>query len=82
MPVSVTGSQQIYQWLLAIRTGSQERRRVRIDLRDETGTRTVMTWTLFNAMIMKYTGPTLNGKGGTDLAIEEMVVSAEDITVG
>ena len=78
----ITGSLQIYQWLLAIRSGSQERRRVQIDLRDETGTNIVMTWTLFNAMIMKYTGPTLNGKGGTDLAIEEMVVSAEDITVG
>ncbi len=77
----VTGSLQIYQWLLAIRTGSPQRRSVRIELRDETGTKTVMSWKLFNAMIMKYTGPTLNAKGGTDLAIEEMVVSTEDITI-
>ena len=37
-----------------------------------------MQWKLIGARPMKYTGPSLNGKG-TDLAIEELVLAAERI---
>ncbi|MNT95879.1 T4-like virus tail tube protein gp19 [compost metagenome] len=43
----------------------------------------VQTWVLRGVIPMKYTGPTLAGKGGGDVAMEEVVLSAEamEITV-
>jgi len=40
-----------------------------------------MTWTLTNAKPKSYKGVTLNAKGGTDVAIEELVLSVEKIDV-
>jgi phage tail-like protein len=37
----------------------------------------VMRWNLVNARPMKWTGPTLAGKGGSDVAMEELVLSSE-----
>jgi hypothetical protein len=37
----------------------------------------VVIWRLKNAMPIKWTGPTLTGKGGGDVAIEELVLSVE-----
>mgnify|MGYP002623838356 CR=1 FL=1 len=34
-------------------------------------------WTLINAFPMKYTGPTLAAKGGTDVAMEEWTLACE-----
>jgi phage tail-like protein len=48
-----------------------------IELMDEAHTAAVMTWKLYNAVPMKYTGPTLNAKGGTDVAMEELVLTYE-----
>jgi hypothetical protein len=39
----------------------------------------VVTWKLFNAMPIKWTGPTLTAKGGTDVAMEELVLAVEHI---
>ena len=36
-----------------------------------------MGWVLVNARPTKFTGPTLAGKGGSDVAMEEIVVSIE-----
>jgi phage tail-like protein len=47
---------------------------------DEAHTGPVMTWKLTNARPMKYTGATLNAKG-TDVAMEELVLSCEKIEV-
>jgi phage tail-like protein len=52
---------------------------VTIELMDEAHTGPVMTWKLTNARPMKYTGPTLNAKGGGDVAMEELVLSCEKI---
>jgi hypothetical protein len=41
----------------------------------------VQRWTLHNAMPLKYTGPTLAGKGGGDVAMEELVLSVEELQV-
>ena len=40
-----------------------------------------MTWKLTNARPIRYTAPSLNAKTGTDVAIEELVLSIEDLTL-
>lgn len=76
------GALDLYQWIVAVRTGDlSAQRSVTIQLRDESGANTVMTWRLTNARPTKYTGPSLNGKTGTDVAIEELVLSCEDLTI-
>ena len=56
-------------------------RTVSVQLQDEAHAGPVMTWTLLNARPMRYTVPALNAKTGTDVAIEELVLSVEDLTV-
>jgi phage tail-like protein len=74
----VIGSLNIYAWIKEVREGSQAvRRSVTIQLLDEAHVTPVMTWKLLNAFPMKYTGPTLNAKGGTDVAMEELVLAYE-----
>ncbi len=76
------GATDLFEWVDAVRTGNRSARRsVTIHLRDEAGTETVMTWRLLNARPMRYTAPALNGRTGTDVAIEELVLSCEDLTV-
>jgi phage tail-like protein len=78
----VIGSLNIFAWTKETREGSQEvRRTVTIELMNEAHDAAVMTWKLTNAVPMKYTGPTLNAKGGTDVAIEELVLACEKIDV-
>jgi phage tail-like protein len=76
------GATDLFEWVNAVRTGDRSARRsVTIQLRDEAGTQTVMTWKLLNARPMRYTAPALNGRTGTDVAIEELVLSYEDLAV-
>lgn len=76
----VIGELDLYEWLDQVRNGSQDAlKTVVIELLSEDRETTAMTWELKNARPMKYTGPSLNGKG-TDLAIEELVLACEDIT--
>jgi phage tail-like protein len=75
----VIGSLDLYQWLDQIRSGSQAAlRTVTIQLQNEDHTSVVQEWKLTNARPMKYTGPSLTGKG-TDVAIEELVLASERI---
>ena len=53
------------------------KRNVTNTLQDETHERDVQKGILINAFPMKYTGPTLAAKGGTDVAMEELVVAYE-----
>jgi phage tail-like protein len=76
------GALDLFQWIDQTRTGDPTaRRNITIQLRDEAGLNTVMTWRLINARPMKYTGPSLNAKTGSDVAIEELVLSCEDMTI-
>lgn len=76
------GTLDLYQWMDQVRTGDQgARRNVTIHLRDESGQNTVMSWRLLNARPLRYTAPTFNAKGGTDVAIEELVLSCEDLQI-
>lgn len=76
------GAMDLYEWIRQVREGDQDaRRNITIQLRDESGANTVMTWRLTNARPMRYTAPSLNAKGGTDVAIEELVLSCEDLII-
>ena len=75
------GALDLYEWLDQVRTGSQEAlRTVTIQLLSEDRNTTAMEWKLTNARPMKYTGPSLNGKG-TDVAIEELVLAYERMDI-
>jgi len=77
----IIGSLKLYQWLDEIRRGNQAAERtIKIMLRDETNNKTVMTWTLNRARITKATYGPMNAKGG-DVAMEEMVVAYERLTM-
>jgi phage tail-like protein len=75
----VIGSQNLYRWVEAVRAGklSEAKRNIVIRLLSEDRSETVVTWKLRGAMPIKWTGPTLTGKGGGDVAIEELVLSVE-----
>ncbi len=73
----------LHAWLKAVRDGGNDSTvllPVVINLLSEDHTSVVQTWTLTNARPMKYTGPSLTGKG-TDVAIEELVLASEHIEV-
>ena len=73
------GTLDLYEWLNQIRDGSQDAlRAVTIQLQDESHSGPVMQWKLTNARPIKYTGPSLNGKGN-DVAVEELVLACERI---
>jgi phage tail-like protein len=73
----VVDSSDLWAWIVDTRAnGVEAQRDVVITLRDEAG-KPVQSWKLRNVVPMKYTGPTLAGKGGGDVAMEELVLSAE-----
>jgi len=73
----VIGDLRLFEWLKLVRDGTIDRRTVTIDLLDERRS-PVCRWVLRNALPRKWTGPTLSGKGA-DVAIEELVLVAEQI---
>ncbi|HAG96320.1 MAG: phage tail protein [Alcanivorax sp.] len=78
----VIGADNIYSWLDQVRSGDvTAKRNVTIKLKNEdpTSSSAVVTWKLVNAMPIKWTGPTLTAKGGSDVAIEELVLAVEQI---
>jgi phage tail-like protein len=73
----VINTASLWEWIGQVRTvGVGAQRQVSITLLDEART-PVQTWTLRGCIPMKYTGPTLAGKGGGDAAVEELTISAE-----
>jgi phage tail-like protein len=76
------GAMDLYSWVDQTRKGDKAAMRsVVITLQDEAHQNAVMTWRLTRARPLRYNGPSLNGKGGTDVAIEELVISCEDLVV-
>lgn len=76
------GATDLYEWIDAIRTGDHSvLRTVHIMLQDEAHNGPVMTWKLLNARPLRYTAPSFNAKTGTDVAIEELVLSIEDLSI-
>ncbi|MCP3849979.1 MAG: phage tail protein [Gammaproteobacteria bacterium] len=76
----VIGDDSIWNWLNTTRQGSQDAKRdVQIKMMNENRSDVVVSWTLRGAQPIKWTGPTLAGKGGSDVAMEEIVLSIESI---
>ena len=76
------GALDLYQWILDVRNGNQEAaRNVTIVQLDESRENEIVTWRLVNARPMRYNGPALNAKASSDVAIEELVLSCEDLFV-
>jgi phage tail-like protein len=74
----IVNSRDLMAWLTDVNArGTLAKRNVTITLQDETHERDVQKWILINAFPMKYTGPTLAAKGGTDVAMEEFVLAYE-----
>ena len=74
----VINSEDLWTWIDEVRrVGPEAKRNVAITMQDESHTRDVQKWLLINAFPMKYTGPTLAAKGGTDVAMEEWVLGFE-----
>ena len=75
----IINSKTIWEWILLIRReGVGGQKQVSITLFDE-ARNPVQKWILQGVIPMKYTGPTLAAKGGTDVAMEELVLSAEGL---
>jgi phage tail-like protein len=78
----IVDSSDFWTWISETRThGYSKKRDVVITLRDEAGT-AVQWWKLFKVAPMKYAGPSLAAKGGGEVAMEELVLSAEGLEVG
>jgi phage tail-like protein len=70
-----------HEWVNQVRNGRQDQlRTITIQLQNEDHSAVVQEWTLTNARPIKYTGPSLSGKG-TDVAVEEVVFASERIVV-
>jgi phage tail-like protein len=72
------GSTDVFEWLKTVRDGTADARDVTISLLDE-ARQDVATWVLRRAQPKKWVGPTLNAKGGGDVAMEELHLVHEGI---
>jgi phage tail-like protein len=75
----IVDSESLWLWIEDVRilsVGAQKE--VSITLLDE-AREPVQTWTLQGVIPLKYTGPTFAGKGGGDVAMEELVLSTEGL---
>jgi len=72
----IVNSDDLWQWIKDARTnGVDAQKDVVITLLDE-AQQPVQAWKLRGVVPLKYTGPSLNAKGG-DIAMEELVLSAQ-----
>lgn len=77
----VIDSKSLWDWIKQTRTtGVAAQKNVVITLLDEAQS-AVQRWKLRGVVPMKYSGPTLAAKGGGDVAMEELVLSAEAIEI-
>jgi phage tail-like protein len=77
----VINSLTLFAWITQTRTESvAAKRQVTITLLDEARA-PIQSWVLRGVVPMKYTGPTLAAKTGTEVAMEELVLSAEGFEV-
>ena len=74
----LVGSDDLFAWLKGVRDGKADPRAVTITLLDE-ARNPVLTFKLHKAQPKKWTGPTLAGKGGGDVAMEEIHLVHEGI---
>jgi phage tail-like protein len=74
----IIDSGSLWEWVKEVRKfGIAAQRNVTITMMDESNQNAVQSWFLRGAVPMKYSGPTLAAKGGSDVAMEELVLSIE-----
>lgn len=79
----IVNSKVLWDWITDVRKrGPLGRKQFVIIMLLDEARAPVQSWKLILVTPMKYTGPTLAAKGGGDVAMEELVLSAEDITMG
>ncbi len=72
----------LWRWISEVRQrGSLAQRSVTVRLYDEGGTQAVQTWKLHGVVPLRWTGPTLAAKATGDVAMEELVLSVENLTL-
>ena len=78
----LVNSKTLFDWIKQTRVQgpAAQRKSVRITLLDE-ASQAVQSWILANVIPMKYSGPTLAAKGGGEVAMEEIVLSAEGLVI-
>ena len=70
----------MWDWIKQVRQyGIAAQRNVTITMMDESNQNEVQSWFLRGAVPMKYSGPSLAAKGGSDVAMEELVLSIESL---
>lgn len=74
----VIGDLRLFSWLQATSRGEIQHRTVTITLLDERRS-PVCSWVLHDAQPKKWVGPSLTGKGGGEVAMEELHLVAESI---
>lgn len=73
----IVDSSSFWGWITQVReSGPEAKKTIVITLRDEAG-QDIQSWTLTHVIPLKYTGPTLAAKASGDVAMEELVLSAE-----
>jgi phage tail-like protein len=78
----VIDSETVWDWIQSTRVdGPEAKKTVVISMLDEKR-EPVQKWTLRGVIPLKWTGPTLAGKGGGDVAMEELVLSCEALDYG
>lgn len=78
----IIDSSTMWNWIDEARTlGPAAKKTVVVTLLNERR-EAVQTWRLEKVIPLKWTGPTLAGKGGGDVAIEEVVLSVEVLKYG
>jgi phage tail-like protein len=76
------GSDDLFAWMRETRTaGYKAKRDITVRLLDEAHEKVAITWKLRGVVPLRYTGPTLAGKGGGDVAMEELVLSCEGLEI-
>ena len=77
----IINSNTLFQWINQTQTlgGDAGKRNVTISLMDEANENAVQSWILTDAIPIKYTGPQLAAKGGTDVAMEELTLSVTNM---
>jgi phage tail-like protein len=77
----VVSAGYLWNWVAAARgSGGAGKLDATVTLRNEQG-QPVQSWKLSKATPVRYTGPTLGGKGSGEVAMEELILSAEAIEI-
>jgi phage tail-like protein len=74
----IMGIKNFSEWMTKTRRDPLTGRNLIVTLNDEQGN-PVLRWKLVNSRPLKFAGPALAAKGGTDVAMEELVVASEGL---